>query len=77
MYAYAKNYFKKLKEDSAANRGSMEEYDHQLYRRPQMTGQAKEEECKSIVINSKKSYIIPERVPSRWRHLQERADRPS
>ena len=24
--------------------GSMEEYDHQLYRRPQMTGQAREEE---------------------------------
>ena len=24
--------------------GSMEEYDHQLYRRPQMTGQAKDEE---------------------------------
>ena len=24
--------------------GSMEEYDHQLFRRPQMTGQAREEE---------------------------------
>ena len=32
-----------LKEDKTTN-GSMEEYHHQLYRRPQMTGQAREEE---------------------------------
>ena len=31
-------------EDNTTNRGSIDEYDHQLYRRLQMTGQAREEE---------------------------------
>ena len=37
-----------LKEDNAKKQGRMEEEDNQLYRRPQMTGQAREEEIHSV-----------------------------
>ena len=39
--------------------GSMEEYHHQLYRRPQMTGQAREEECEA---RNSRQYRPPNRT---------------